>query len=152
MRVGRPFGIPPRATCPKRTDREAILRASGSGSPESVANRHLARDWGGLVADGRDLARRHRRPWAEELLEMSDVVRLDHEIRRVLRERQPIAVDLDVLRFAVEERFRSPFAVRAIVRRVRLLDVEEHPEASPSRGAPPRERPQLHWVVRLQGY
>ena len=112
-------------------DREAILRAPGSGSPESVVNWHLARDWGGLVADGRDLARRHRRPWAEELLEMRDVVRLDHEIRRVLRERQPIAVDLDVLRCAIEERRRAPFAVRAILGRVCLLDVEEHPEGLP---------------------
>ena len=44
----------------------------------------------------------------------------------MLRKRKPVAVDLDVLRVAVEERGRAPLAQRTVLRFVPLLDVEEH--------------------------
>ena len=113
-------------------------RAVGGGSGVGGVVAPSSPGRGRLVADGRDLAGRHRCPGPEERLEMRDVVRLDDEVRRVLRERQPVAVDLDVLRCPVEERRRAPFAVRAILGRVRLLDVEEHPEGLPVSWRPSR--------------
>ena len=58
-------------------------------------------DW--LVADGRDVAGCYKRPRQQEGMQMRDVIGLDDEIGRVLREGQPITEDLDVLRLAVEE-------------------------------------------------
>ncbi len=66
--------------------------------------RSLGGEWHRPVADGRDLAGCQRCPWLQERLEVCDVVGLDDEIRCVLRKRQPEAVDLDVLRPAVEQR------------------------------------------------
>src|SRR4051812_29892422 len=92
----------------------------------SVDRRHRTGLGRGTIADGRDLAGRDAGTRPQELLEMHDVVGLDDQVRRVLREGQPVAVDLDVLRLAVEERRRAASSVRTVCGSVRLLDVEEH--------------------------
>jgi len=91
----------------------------------------LAGVWDRLVADGRDLAGRHRCPRLEERLEVGDVVGLDDEECRVLRKRKPVTVDLNVLHGAVEKRSRASLAIRTVLRSVRLLDVEQHAAAPP---------------------
>src|SRR5262249_19589179 len=79
-----------------------------------------------LVADRGDLADRPPGPRQQEEVEMSDVVRLHDEVVRVRREGEPVPDDLHVLRLAVEEGARAALPVRAVLRRVCLLDVEEH--------------------------
>src|SRR5262249_20144728 len=61
-----------------------------------------------------------------EVVEVSDVVRLHDEVVRVRREGEPVPDDRHVLRLAVEEGARAALSVRAVFRRVCLLDVKEH--------------------------
>jgi len=82
--------------------------------------------WDWLVADGRDVAGRDLGPGQQEGMQVGDVIGLDDEIGRVVREGQPITEDLDVLRLTVEEGFRASLSVWAIVGCVRLRDMEEH--------------------------
>src|SRR5690349_16508833 len=57
---------------------------------------------------------------------MPDVVRLHDQVVRVRREGEPEPDDVHVLRLEVEEGARAALPVRALLRRVCLLDVEEH--------------------------
>lgn len=54
------------------------------------------------IADRRDVAGRDACPGPQERVKVTDVVSLDDEVGRVLREGKPIAVDLDVLGLAIE--------------------------------------------------
>ena len=91
-----------------------------TGSPLTVKNRNLAANRNVVVhLDG-----------INDVLIVRGVGRLDEQVRRVLRKREPEAADGDALGFLVEERVRATLAVGAVGGRVRLLDVKQHSTTS----------------------
>src|SRR5689334_19540571 len=88
--------------------------------------RVLVWTWDGMITHRCDLARRDARSWLQEHVELIYVVGLDHEVRRVLRVREPEADDLDWRRRLPEARRRATVPVRAVLRRDGRLDVDQH--------------------------
>src|SRR5262245_47221916 len=124
-------GQPRQATSPQRT---TVLPASSDVTVRSPASGARRRGRHRLVGDWRDLGDRDAGPWPEELVEVANVVSLHDQERGVLREREPVAEDLDVLASLVEQRLRAALPIRTVPRLVRLLDVEEHSSDLPLRG------------------